>query len=206
MTRIIWDALDERPYELGVDRGLLHVPGNVPIPWNGLISVNETEVDGSVVQSSLDGLMYANLLFGGFYQSSVTAYGFPDSLVEVLGFTEVFPGLSVTAQHRTEFNFSYRTLIGEDDYKLHIVHNATAAQPTRNTTTITQSIDPQIFECVINALPPESSIFRPCAHLVVNTTTADPSVVSDLEDVLYGAVGVTPSFPTQQEVITMFTP
>lgn len=206
MARLEWDLIGERAYEMGVDRGVLNVAPGPVFPWNGLISINESSVDDSELRAYLDGVVYANLLFGGFFQCSVRAFGFPDDLPEILGLREVSPGLSLTAQHRAKFNFSYRTLFGENEYKVHLVYNATASQKGREAKTIGKSSDAEDFLWDISAVPPASSSFRPSSHMVLNSKTIDSAVLLSLETALYGSDSENPYFPTQDQVIEMFTP
>lgn len=206
MTKLVWDSVTERPYSYGVDRGVLHIPGSSVIPWNGLISVDEDEADGTELTSYFDGMKYANFQFGGFYEADVKAFGFPASANTILGLKEVFPGLSLTAQPRVTFNFAYRTLLGESQYKIHIVHNALAVQTKHSASTISDSVEVEEMAWAITATPPSASTFRPCSHMVIDTTNTNPSVLTVLENALYGTVSVAPYFPTQAQIITMFTP
>lgn len=206
MTKLVWDNVTERPYSYGVDRGILHIPGGSVIAWNGLVSVEEKEADGSDLTSYFDGLKYANFLFSGVYEADVRAFGFPASANTILGLKEVFPGLSLTAQPRVTFDFSYRTLIGESEYKIHIIHNALAVQTKHSASTISDSVDVEELLWTITTTPPNASTYRPCSHLVVDTTTTNPSVLTVLENALYGTNSVNPYFPTQAQIITMFTP
>jgi hypothetical protein len=206
MTRIVWDNVDERPYEWGVDRGVLYVHGEDVVPWNGLISVDEDEVSGSELRSFFEGFVYANFYFGGFFQGSVEAFGYPKEFLSALGINEVLPGLNVTAQTRASFDFAYRTRVGEEDYKLHLVYNALALQTKFSAKTMDDNISPETYTWDISTIPPAADTYRPTAHLVIDTTRADAAVVEALEDLLYGTDILAPSFPTQVEVVALFTP
>jgi hypothetical protein len=206
MARIVWDNIDARPYELGVDRGIINVAGKTVTPWNGLISIDESEVSQSTVLSSFDGVTYANFEFGGVYQAEIKAYGFPTYLSEVLGLSEVFSGLSLTAQPRVPFDFSYRTLVGESDYKIHIVHDATIAPSKRSSTTITDKVDVETYSWSVSTRPPNATTFKPTSHIIIDTVNASPADVTAVEDKLYGTVSLSPDFPTQAEVIAIFAP
>lgn len=206
MATLVWDQTSDRQYEYGVDHGLLQLIDDVVFPWNGLTSVDEEETDDTVLRSYIDGMNYANFQFGGFYQATVKTLYFPDALSSILGLKEIFPGLSLTAQPRLTFNMSYRTLLGEDDYKIHLVYNALATQSNSGTTTVSDKTEPTEFELTISTRPPASTVFRPTAHMVVNSVTSDPDILSTLEDTLYGTVSVEPNFPTQDEVLAIFGP
>jgi hypothetical protein len=205
MTRIEWGTNGDPQYELGVDRGVLHVVGKDLVPWNGLISVTESEVAGSQLRSQFDGVTYANIQFGGFYQCSVTAYGFPDELCEVVGLKEVYAGFYLTGQPRVEFDFAYRTLVGDDGYKMHFVHNALASPKKRGSATLSGSTKAEAFEWSIMARPPTGLEHRATAHLVVDSTKVSSEALLAIEAAVYGALdgSTDPYFPTQQELIVM---
>lgn len=205
MAVIVWDKIKERSYEHGVDRGVIHVPGSLVLPWNGLVSVDETENNESEVHAQFDGITYANLKFGGFFQALVSAYTFPNQFLEIIGLKEALTGLYLTGQPRLLFNFSYRTQVGDNDYKLHFVHNAIASPVKRGFDSVSDNIRPEIFEWLINAKPPETDGIKPSAHMVVKSTDVDPAALIDLETLLYGTVSVDPYFPSQLEILNLIS-
>jgi hypothetical protein len=204
MTTIVWDALDERTYETGIDRGVIELPSLPLVPWNGLISVDESEIDNVGMRTYFEGSVYTNFHFGGFFAADVESFGFPEELSQILGVTELFPGLSITAQPRAEFNFSYRTMVNESDYKIHLVYNCIVANSDRDNETITDDIEAQKYTFKIITLPPKPVFFRPTSHIVINSVTADSDMLEQVEDILYGTVSTDPAFPTQIEVVEIF--
>lgn len=201
---ITWDVLVDRSYELGVDRGVLNIPGMYTGPWNGLISVKETEVADSIVYSQLDGVTYANLMFGGFYQAAVSAFNYPIEAISIFGLKAINTGIYLTGQPIREFDLAYRTMVNENDYKIHIVYNAVASAKKSSHSTLSEKPDPDIFEWDISALPPVINGYKRSSHVVVDSIRADPSKLTELEERLYGVGGIDPDFPTQQEVLDIF--
>jgi hypothetical protein len=207
MAVIEWDKLDERYYYSGVDRGIIDLPGVALVPWNGLISVDVIEADIEEVRSVFDGRIYVNQHFGGFFEAKIKAFTFPPGMGAVMGHIEPYPGLNLTAQTRASFNFSFRTMINTDEgYRLHLVYNAMAPHVDKQSETISDDPDAEIFEWIITTLPPKPVMFKPTAHIVINSPTTDPAVLSEIEDLLYGTVSTDPQFPSQMEVFAIFEP
>jgi hypothetical protein len=42
VTKLVWDTVGDRRYETGVDRGVLYLPDNTVVVWNGLVSLTES--------------------------------------------------------------------------------------------------------------------------------------------------------------------
>ena len=61
MTRILWDRTGERVFELGIEKGVFYPQVGVGVPWNGLISVNETPDGGEPTSYYLDGIKFLNV-------------------------------------------------------------------------------------------------------------------------------------------------
>jgi len=204
MTRLIWDAEADRTYEYGVDRGILNYRLDVPKPWNGLISVEESEQDAIEVRAAFDGFTHLNLRFGGNYRCVVTAYSLPDGFQELVGEASLVPGFILTGQARVQFDFSYRTMQGPTGYKLHVVHNAVASTLQAQSTTMKATGEASEFKWRIDAVPPNSTIHRPTSHMIIDSVRANPTSLLNLENLLYGTSGTTPSFPDQATIRSLF--
>lgn len=193
MSRIIWDATGSRKYETGIDRGVLYVDGQPGVPWNGLTSIAESTGGSSGTSKTfyVDGEKYLNLDPREEYQATLTAYTYPDEFEPCNGDVSVRPGLIVTKQKRTSFGLCYRTLVGSDQsnisgYKLHLIYNLIASPPSKTYKTVDNSTQLDDFSWTLTSLPPAMSGYRRTAHVVVDSTTMDPAMVSAIEDILYG--------------------
>lgn len=205
MTKLVWDSSYAGTYEIGVDKGVISsVLGGIA-PWNGLISVEEQEGDSKIVRAQYEGLTHVNLHLGGFYRGNITAYAFPDAFNTINGFIAAVPGFTLTKQKKEIFNFSYRTKIGELGYKIHFVHNVIASQVKAGASSKKDAPTPNLFKWRIEAMPPSSTTYKPTAHIVVDSTKVDSANLVLLENMLYGTVGTSPIFPTQQEIIDLFS-
>jgi len=204
MTKLVW-GLNAPNYFSGVEGGLLHSPETgLIVPWNGLVSVDEKDVDVGELTAAFEGKTYSNLRFGGFYQCNVSAYSFPYEFLSAIGIREIMPGCFITGQQPTRFNFSYKTLVGESGYLIHFVYNAVAVPTNLEYETLNDTVKVTRRKWTITATPPNLTGGRTTAHVIVDSTVTDPAVLAVVEDTLYGTDITTPDFPTQSELVTIF--
>ena len=130
MARLEWDAIGERLFESGVDRGVLYplVAGTYPkgIVWNGITAVNENPSGGEANEIYADNINYLTLRSAEKYGLTINAYTYPDEFAECDGTASIAQGITVGQQKRKPFGLAYRTLIGNDvdgeshGYKIHL--------------------------------------------------------------------------------------
>lgn len=188
---IVWDKVEDRTYETGLDRGVLYLPDGSAVAWNGLTSIIESfDKESSPVY--FDGMKISDLVVLGDFEATMTAVTYPEEFVELEGLAPVKQGLFYADQKPQTFGLCYRTKIGnslegdEVGYKIHIIYNLTAI-PNDKTYASTGS-DPSLvpFEWKITAVPEELPGFRPTAHIVIDSRDIDPWLLEDLEMMLYG--------------------
>lgn len=226
MTRITWGDTQKRKYEYGVDRGVLFPIGQNGVPWNGLLSVEETIVGGEATPLYFDGWKYLDLIANEDFQANLTAISAPDEFAACEGVRLLAAGLFATQQPRSTFGLCYRTMIGDPTnsklgYKLHIVYNCTAEPSGRAYSTKSDKVEPVERSWTIDSVPPRNPInsewpsgtlhpdvrYKPTAHFVIDSTTAGYSFlharnkIEIVEDILYGTVSTASRMPTQAEVI-----
>lgn len=187
-----WDKVDERYYHHGVDRGVLYCKGKPPVPWNGITGFDESG-NGEATVYYIDGRVFLNDVDPTDFGGKLTAYSWPDSFSECLGFPEAADGFYVDNQKPKQFGFSYRTLIGSGasgdlfGYQIHLVYKAMAEITGRARRTINNQTDPMEFGFELNCTPVALPGYRPSAHYVIDTRHLDQSTISALEDILYGS-------------------
>lgn len=212
MARLIWGADGERAFEAGVDRGVLYVPGQAGVPWNGLRAVKEAPSGGEPQPYYLDGVKYANISSAEEFNATLEAFSSPKEFAVCDGSKQLAAGLFATQQPRVEFGLCYRTRVGNDisgldgGYKIHLVYNALAAAGARDNSSLTSSVDPLGLSWDISTKPPHLvSGYKPTAHLVLVTNDIDPSTLTAIEDILYGDSVSAPYLPDQDELITLIS-
>jgi hypothetical protein len=210
MAVLTWNNSGEHFYELGLDRGVVYVSGEDAAVWNGLTSVNEEPAGGDIKAFYLEGRKFLNLSANEEFKASIEAYAYPQALLRCMGKVAISPGLNIGNQKKIPFDFTYRTLVGNDvdgndhGYKIHLVYNAMFGPMSRDNYSITDSPEPSNFSWEITCLPPVLSGYKPTAHFIVDSTVATSTQISDLEDIIYGTVAVNASMPTPAELVSIF--
>jgi len=209
MPRLDWDAIGTRYYEAGVDRGVLYVEGQPGVAWNGLTAVNETPSGGEPRPYYLDGVKYLNVSAPEEFEATITAFTYPLEFEVCDGSVQPRQGLFLTHQRRKPFGLSYRTMIGNDQsdsagYKLHIVYNARVSPTDRNHQTIKEQNDPDDFSWKITTKPPALDGYKRTPHIVIDSRTTDPAILSQIEDILYGTDDEVARIPTFVELLATY--
>lgn len=209
MSRVIWDDVGEKTFRTGVDRGMLYVPGNDGVPWNGLTSVAEKASGGSATPYYIDGVKYQNVSSPEEYGATISAFTYPDEFAVCDGTAEVDTGLFIRHQPRKPFSFSYRTLLGNDvlgsdyGYVIHLVYNALANPSSRDGKSISATPDAETFGWDISVLPPAVTGFYASGHLEINSTIMHPGALAEIENILYGTDTANPRMPDVPEMLTI---
>lgn len=209
MTALVWDQVGERRYETGIDHGVLYPPSGVAVPWNGLISVNET-VSREVKPYYIDGVKFLDHHVPGSYSAKLSAFTYPDEMDELVGTQEFVPGVFVHDQRSPRlFDLSYRTLVGNDvegldrAYKIHILYNLLAVPDDITYNTSGESVEPHAFGWSISGTPSQMFGIRPTSHISLDSRRISPELLFDLEQKLYGTVVTEPELPGLVELLGM---
>jgi hypothetical protein len=212
MARLTWGDTGTRFFETGVDRGVLYVGDNPGVPWNGLISVDEKPSGGSATPYYIDGDRYYTEQGSEEFGATINAYTYPDEFAPCDGSVQVTESLGLFVQHqpRMPFNLSYRTLIGNDvegtqlGYKVHLLYGLTVAPTERQNNTVSDSPSANSFSWEVTATPPALTGYKPSAHFVIDSRTAHPNALSDVEGYLYGSSTQHPQMPDLATLISIF--
>ena len=210
MSKLVWDKIDERRYETGVDHGVLYVKDGTSygtgVVWNGLVSVSEKPSGGEPNAIYADNMKYLNLLSVEEFGATVEAYTYPDEFMECDGSASIYSGavngVTIEGQKRKPFGLCYRTKIGSEadedlGYKIHLIYEAKAQPSEKTRSTINDSPEAVQFSwelsttpMTINAKDSNGKDFKPVAHLTIDSTkfntTALQEKLAALEDKLYG--------------------
>jgi len=215
MAVLEWDAVGERFYETGVDKGVLYVrdgAGEYPlgVAWNGLTTVTESPSGAESNKQYADNIVYLNLISTEEFGATIEAFTYPPEFEECDG-TKVVNGVAIGQQGRSTFGLAYRTRVGDDidgvdaGYKLHLVYGALAAPSEKAFATINDSPEAITFSWEVTTTPVGVTGEKPTALLTINSTTADPADLAALEAILFGSVGDDARLPLPDEVLTLFS-
>lgn len=216
MTELVWDETGKRTYETGVDHGVLYIPDSGGaysdgVAWNGLVSVSETPSGAEPNAQYADNIKYLNLVSVEEFGATLEALTYPKEFEPFDGLSSPTPGVTVGQQRRGVFGLSYRTKVGNDlegedyGYKLHLVYGCQASPSERAFNTINDSPEPVTFSWDLTTTPVAVTGLKPTALVVIDSTQVDADALADLEQILYGDVGVDPALPLPDTVISMFS-
>ena len=213
---ITWDALGERQYEIGVDRGVFYSLDagafTNGIAWNGLTGVD----------SENGGREGAALYSGGYkvgteysseeYSGKIKCYLYPDEFEVYLGEKEVGPGVYFRQQDRDLFGFCYRSLVGNDTegndhgYKIHLIYNCLVTDLSCTRASISDNLDVPQVEISFETFPVEVSddTIRPVSEIILDSRSIGKNALKNLEYILYGHDD-TPRLPYPDEIIDVLT-
>lgn len=210
MTRMEWNSVGQRRYEVGIDRGVLYIPGSdIAVPWNGLTSVNETS-STTVEPLYFNGIKYYDYVSRGDFQGTLRAYTYPEEFELYDGVLASSNGIFVTGQIPPgTFHLSYRTMIGNDidgisgGYKIHVLYNLTAKPSVKNYSTINHNQSAFEFSWDLYSVPVEGLNLRPTSHIIFDTTKMHELAIRDVEAALYGTEYEDPKVVSIDEFETM---
>lgn len=203
MTALVWDQVEDRRYEAGVNRGVFYPLDDPGMVWNGLISVDEGFVGAEQNFYHVDGIRYLDTIGSTDFQAEVTAFSAPPEFAACAGEMSIIPGFRLAKQPKSRFHFSYQTPFG-DGYKIHLVYNVLATPTSKVHTTLSNTPDPTLFTWTFDATPVAAEGFKPSAHYVVDSNVTDPEILSALEGILYGTELVDPTFPAIEDLVALF--
>jgi hypothetical protein len=210
VTRLAWAAIGERFFEAGIDRGVLYLNGHEGVPWDGLISVTQFPTGGEVTPYYVDGIKYLNAVSAEEFEATIEAYTYPDEFAKCDVSARIANGLYAGQQRKQSFGLCYRSKIGNDvdgvdhAYKIHLVYNALAAPTERIYHTLTDSTDPDNFSWKIVTKPPTFIGYKQSAHFMIDSREVPTGLLTEIENILYGAAGTPPRLPDVTELISLF--
>lgn len=198
MSKLIWDQIGKRIYEVGVDRGVLYpintATGTYPlgVAWNGLTKISENPSGAEASATYADNIKYLNLVSAEDFGATIEAFTYPDEFGVCNGEIEPVEGVIIGQQNRVAFGLSYRTLIGNDTentdygYKIHLVYGAMAAPSSKDRQTVNADPEAMTLSWEITTTPVSVSGFKPTATLTIDSTKTDAAKLAALEAILYG--------------------
>ncbi len=216
MAKIEWDVEGSRLFETGTDRGVLYVQETDGtygdgVPWNGLISVNESPEGAEETILYADNMEYGSMTSAEKYKSTIEAYMYPEEFEACEGSKEIVPGVTTGQQTRSKFGYTYRTLIGSDvnadlGYKIHIVYGAKAAPSEKAYSSVNDSPEAITFSWEVTTTPiPMPEPLKPAASITINSTKVSAEKLAALEAVLYGGENTEASLPSPAQIKTLLT-
>lgn len=215
MSRLIWDAIGEKFYEMGTKMGVLYPmkeDGSYEngVAWNGLTAVTESPSGAEETKLYADDIKYASLRSAEEYDYTIEAYTYPEEWEPCDGSAQVATGVTIGQQKRKGFGFSWVTTVGNDvsdevGKKIHIAWNSTASPSEKSYASINDSPDAIAFSWECSTSPVNVSGFRPTSHMEIDCSKLKADTVKAIEDKLWGTENAEATLPTPAEIITLVT-
>lgn len=203
MAKLVWDAIGEHFFEIGVRNGVLYPVENnaypVGVAWNGLSSVTESPDGGDSNDIYADDIKYLSIRSVENFKGTIEAFYYPDEFKPCNGEVEVVNGVTIGQQARKAFGFCYKTSIGNDvdfqdyGYKINLVWGCSISPSEETHETINESPEPEPFSWEFDTVPVTVTGYKATAHMEIDSTkfktTAQKAALDAFEDVLYGSDG-----------------
>lgn len=209
MTRIAWDVSGQRVYEAGIDRGVLYV-GFSGVPWNGLVSVDHSQVGGQSKPRYIDGVKVSNGQTPEDFEATLRAITYPLEFEQCDGTKQIAYGFRATQQRRKPFSLAYRSMVGSDTeelgvgYKIHLLYNLRAEPSSRSYQTLSDEPTPMDFTWKLTSRPEIIEGLTPAAHYVIDSRDVPSDLLQTVEDILYGSDSENPRLPSAAELAFIF--
>ena len=211
MTKLVWDEIGKRLYELGVKRPVLYKPNTEGkyvdgVAWNGFTSVNQNPSGAESTPLFANDSKYLSLTSSEEFGATIEAYTYPKEFAECDGSAELIKGVRVGQQSRKPFGLSYVTTLGNDllkeeyGYVIHLVYGCMAAPSSRQYETINKDPEAMKLSWDLTTTPVAVEGKRPTAHLEIVSTDLEKEKLKKLEDILYGTESEAARMPLPDEI------
>lgn len=197
MATIQWTVGDVSK-DNGVSKGVLYLPGQPGIPWNGLTSVEDKSNPSDPRLIFLDGVNVGLVQDTKDFSVTVSAFTYPEQFLGYTGFAGV-----LDKQFRKEFGLSY--LVGDSlTGKIHLVYNASARPSDKNWKTKTNDTETSLFKWDISTRPKTLFGIRPTSHFVIDLAITPQDTIDDLTKELYGSSTTNPILPELSRIFEIY--
>lgn len=228
MSRLQWDQIGGRLFEVGVSHGVLYpVPHDYNIPrsrpmvydkgvaWNGLTDVEVRFDNAEFEPMYMDGVRFLQVAQKTEFSATLKAYTYPDAfeLYSLDGTFPLIPGSLNTPEYRHHpFGLSWRTRIGNDvegidhAFRVHLLYSAFATPTTKSWKTFGSTIDPNIFSWELRSIQSTFSFGDMMfSYYTIDSRKVAPSKMVNLENVLYGTESTDPALPSISAVMALIS-
>ena len=200
MSRITWDGVGEKAFEIGVSQGVLYLYNSTThkwegVPWNGLTNVTESPEGGDAEDFYADNILYASIRGLEKLNGSIECYTYPEEFEKCIGHDVLGTGVRLGQQNREMFAISYRTELGNDasvnaGYKIHIVYGCTAnaSEMSHDTSEDSPNLEPFSFD--FSSTPVPVSGHKATSSLTIDSTKVAEGKMTIIENALYGTDAV----------------
>ena len=182
MSKLVWDAPGERLYETGVSNGVLYVQNSAGTGWETGVAWNGlTSVSESPSGADPNTLYADNIKY-----------------LELRG-AEEFGATIEAYTYPEEFN------------ACNVIYNATVSPSEQSHSTVNESPEAVTFSWELTTVPIAVTDFKPCAHIVIDSTQVPEGKMTKIEEALFGkdattnpaSEGSEPTLKTPDELLAI---
>ena len=222
MAILEWDKTGERLFETGVDHGVLYVAKDVVgendnskyqtgVVWNGLTAVTNSPEGAEPTDLWADNIKYATLRSAETFGATIEAYTYPEEFEVCDGSATPKAGVHIGQQARKTFGFSYRTKVGSDvdtdanNYKIHVIYNATCSPSERSYETINDSPDAITLSWEVTTTPVNVTGYKPTSEITIDVWKLSTASKNAIEGALYGTSSTAAYLPDPDDLLALIT-
>jgi len=218
VSKIVFDADGQRFFEAGIRNCVLYKKAENKwtngVAWNGISNITESPDGAEANDIYADDIKYASMRSAETYGGSIEAYMYPPEFEECDGAYTSAKGVYIGQQIRKPFSLCYRTMIGsdelgvnDDEYKLHLVYNATVSPSEKSHDTINDSPDAGTMNWDFDTTPVSCTGHKSTSKITIDTTKLSEkgkTALATLLEKLYGTESTEPELPLPDEIMEMF--
>ena len=215
MTKLVFDAVQDRKYENGISNVALFVSDGTSwykpgVAWNGVSKFAEQPEGGEITAIYADNIKYLSLVGAENIKFSIECYTYPDEWAECDGSAVLTKGVNVYQQARKSFAVAYLTNVATEanpslGRKLHLLYGAKASPSERSYETVNNDPSAMQFsysgECTPVAVNVENH--RPTALIVIDEVEVGVDKFKKILDFVYGSESKDAKMPKPEEVFKL---
>lgn len=198
MTRVEWDAV--RSFTSGLDRGVFYPTEGAGVPWNGLISVDDGSNNEAPTAIYMDGRKVFNAPSQREFTANLTAYTYPEEFEAYNGFETITDGVYFDERLSKPFGMSYRTMLEDGEYRIHLLYGVIATPSASTYNTMTNQGAATAFSWALVTTSQIIPGYQATSHVIVDSREVDQGVIDYLENIIYGSETRNPRLPSVGEV------
>jgi hypothetical protein len=215
MSKMTWDAIGERKFEVGVENvaifPMTESTYGAGVPWNGCTAFNIQPQGGEANKYYADDIHYLTLYSAETTDFTVEAYTYPDEFAACNGQRDLVNGVKIGQQTRKAFGAAFVNLIGNDtelqDHgkKITLVYGCRVSPSEKGHATNNENLEPATMSWSGTTTPIKVEGHKATATCEVDSTIVGDAAFKAVYDYVYGSETAEPTFPTPEKVAQIVT-
>lgn len=211
MSKMTWDAIGERKFEVGVENvaifPMTESTYGAGVPWNGCTAFNIQPQGGEANKYYADDIHYLTLYSAETTDFTIEAYTYPDEFAACNGQRDIVKGVKIGQQTRKAFGAAFVNLVGNDtelqDHgkKITLVYGCRVSPSEKGHATINENLEPTTMSWSGTTTPVATGDnFKPTATCEIDSTVVGKDAFQAVYDAIYGSEDADPRFLLPAEV------